>query len=70
MNIDFQPVETLGRRLYSFTATAIEVDEANIKNYDKYNIQSIGEYQTHLTHKEKAFGQIYKNFTNSMNIID
>lgn len=70
MNIDFQPVEALGRRLYSFTATAIEIDEANIKNYDKYNIQSIGEYQTHLTHKEKVFGQIYKNFTNSMNIMN
>jgi len=39
MNIDFQPIEVLGRRLYSFTATAVEVDEANLINYDKYNIQ-------------------------------
>lgn len=58
MNIDFQPIEILGRRLYSFTATAIEVDKANIKNYDKYNIQSTGEYQTQVTHKEEVFGQI------------
>jgi len=48
MNINFQPIESLGRRLYSFTATAIEVDEANIFNYDKYNIQKIGEYDTYI----------------------
>jgi hypothetical protein len=42
MNIDFQPMEVLGRRLYSFTASAVEVDEANIFNYDKYKIQIIG----------------------------
>lgn len=70
MNIDFQPVETLGRRLYSFTATAIEVDEANIKNYDKYGIQTIGEYQTRVTHKEEVFGQIYKNFTSTTDIVN
>jgi len=39
MNIDFQPIASLGRMLYSFTATAIEVDAANTMNYDKYNIQ-------------------------------
>jgi hypothetical protein len=44
MNINFQPVETLGRRLYSFTATAVEVDEPTISNYEKYKIQQVGNY--------------------------
>lgn len=69
MNIDFQPIETLGRRLYSFTATAIEVDEANIKNYDKYNIQKVGEYQSQVVHREEVFGQISKTFRGGTNIL-
>jgi len=69
MNIDFQPIETLGRRLYSFTATAIEVDEANIKNYDKYNIQKVGEYQSQVVHREEVFGQISKTFKGGTNIL-
>jgi len=58
MNIDFQPVESLGRMLYSFTATAVEVDEANIKNYQKYGIQNIGEYQSYVTYEHEVLGQI------------
>ena len=58
MNIDFQPVESLGRMLYSFTATAIEVDEANIKNYQKYGIQNVGEYQSYVTYEHEVLGQI------------
>ena len=45
MNIDFQPVEALGRRLYSFTATAVEVDDATIANNNKYGIQITGNYE-------------------------
>ena len=58
MNIDFQPVESLGRMLYSFTATAVEVDEANIKNYQKYGIQNVGEYQSYVTYEHEVLGQI------------
>ena len=58
MNIDFQPVESLGRMLYSFTATAVEVDEANIKNYQKYGIQTIGKYQNYITYEYEKIGQI------------
>lgn len=38
MNVSFQPVDSLGRRLYSFSATAVEMDELNIINYMKYNL--------------------------------
>lgn len=44
MDINFQPMQSLGRRLYSFSATAIEIDEVNIFNCNKYGIQSIGDY--------------------------
>ena len=38
MNVAFQPVETLGRRLYSFSATAVEVDQLNSANSKKYKV--------------------------------
>ena len=37
-NITFAPVDTLGRMLYSFSATATEVDENNIDNLRNYNL--------------------------------
>lgn len=40
MNISFQPVETLGRMLYSFSASAVEIDNLNVKNYNKYNVMN------------------------------
>ena len=58
MNIDFQPVETLGRRLYSFTATAVEVDDATIANYNKYGIQITGNYEKYITYRHEVLGQI------------
>ena len=38
MNISLQPVNQLGRRLYSFSATAIEIDDNIMTNYIKYKI--------------------------------
>lgn len=38
MDVQFQPNQTLGRRLWSFTSTAYEIDECNLENYEKYNI--------------------------------
>ena len=58
MNIDFQPVESLGRMLYSFTATAIEVDKANIYNYQKYGIQNTGTYNNYTAYEHNILGQI------------
>ena len=37
-NISITPNETLGRMVYSFSATATEVAAANIDNYVKYGI--------------------------------
>ena len=38
MDISLEPVNQLGRRLYSFSANAIEIDINDIKNQSKYNI--------------------------------
>lgn len=38
MEVNFQPNQTLGRRLWSFSAMAYEIDECTFKNYKKYNV--------------------------------
>ena len=59
MNIDFQPVESLGRRLYSFTATAIEVDEPTLTNYEYYGVQLIGDIETKsISYEYEVLGQL------------
>ena len=42
MDINLTPNQTLGRMLYSFTATAYEMDDADVANFESYNIQTIG----------------------------
>lgn len=37
-NISLSPIDTLGRMLYSFTATATEIDESTLENYNKYDL--------------------------------
>lgn len=60
MNIDFQPVESLGRSLYSFTATAVEVDEPTLVNYEYYGIQLIGDIETkNISYEYEILGQLY-----------
>lgn len=46
MNVSFTPNQTLGRMVYSFSATAYEIDECNFENYNKYNIHSIDNQNT------------------------
>lgn len=44
MNISFQPTNELGRMLYSFSASAVEIADVNINNYKKYNIINKKDY--------------------------
>ena len=62
MNIDFQPIESLGRRLYSFTATAVQVDDSTIFNYNKYGIQITGDYEKYIAYQHDVLGQITGEF--------
>lgn len=43
-DINFEPISTLGRVLYSFSATATEIDEASFENCIKYNIMPFSTY--------------------------
>lgn len=45
MDINFQPNQVLGRRLWSFTANAYEIDKCSLENYEKYNIFTREVYQ-------------------------
>lgn len=72
-DINFQPNQQLGRRLYSFTATATEIDECNITNYNIYDIQSIGSWSKYIQNEREQFGHYqgqinYKN-GNIINIL-
>ncbi len=44
MNISLTPNQQVGRMLYTFNATAYEIDDCTVENFDKYGIQTIGEY--------------------------
>ena len=73
MDISFTPNQTLGRMLYTFSATAYEVDEANIDNYDKYDILTVGEYSNYIHLIFERMGQIKgsygSEYANLLNII-
>lgn len=58
MNIGFQPMESLGRMVYSFSATAVQIDEPTIVNFDKYEIQTIGTYNPQIGYEYQVLGQI------------
>ncbi len=46
MDVNFTPNDSLGRMLYTFTATAYEMDECTLENFENYGIQTIGTYST------------------------
>lgn len=46
MDVSFTPEQILNRRIYSFSATAYEIDECSIDNYIKYKIQDFGKEGT------------------------
>lgn len=62
MDINLTPENALGRQIYSFTATAYEVDDCTIENIDKYNIQNIGDYSKLLGYDTEVLGQIIGGF--------
>lgn len=61
-DINLQPMEQLGRMLYSFSANATEIDEYSLYNIDKYNIQSIGTYKK-VSFFRNELGQLRKIYT-------
>ena len=62
MDISLTPNATLGRRIYSFTCTAYEIDDFTLENCNKYGITNLGDYQTVLEYKNEYLGQLNQTF--------
>jgi hypothetical protein len=59
MDISFSPNATLGRKIYTFSCTAYEIDECNAKNMMKYGVLDLGD-STKITHTEnEEIDQVY-----------
>ena len=56
-NIALQPIDTLGRRLYSFSATAIEIDENNFDNLSKYHLIN----KIYYRYATKTINEVFKS---------
>ena len=60
MDISFTPNQSTNRLLYDFSATAYEIDAANIPNYIKYKILDFGLFDPNLNERYQKVGQFYK----------
>jgi hypothetical protein len=63
MDVNFTPNDSLGRMLYTFTATAYEMDECTLENFENYGIQTIGTYSTNLEYSYTKIGQLIRDFS-------
>ena len=61
-NINLTPDTVLGRRVYTFTCTASEVDDFTLENCSLYNIAPLGEYKTVLEFENEYIGQLNQTF--------
>ena len=68
-DINFTPEKALGRLIYSFTATATEIDDATFENYEKYGIQVVGNYEKYIVNNYTKVGQLHKKFKAKEDII-
>ena len=48
MDVSLTPKQQLGRLIYTFSATAYEIDAPTLSNFDKYDIIHIGDYDPNL----------------------
>lgn len=46
MDVTLTPEASLGRYLYRFSCTAYEIDEISVETLNKYNIQTLGKFET------------------------
>lgn len=78
MNVSLTPNETLGRMIFSFSATAYEVLENTIENLNEYNIIDIGSFQENIMGVDESgqqrytllLGQISGLFGTNTNLVD
>lgn len=73
MEINFTPEAALGRRIYSFSCTAVEMDDFTIENCLYHNVISTGEAEMILQFQTEYLGQLQQDFTAGaevMNILE
>lgn len=58
MEVSLTPKNELGRLIYTFSATAYEIDQATIQNYNKYNFIQIGTFKHQITSSKDHIGQV------------
>ena len=68
-DVSLTPKEELGRLVYSFSATAVEVDEPSLKNLNEFNLINIGEFQEQIGDTRTICGQVSGLFTESDDIM-
>lgn len=68
-DVSLTPKEELGRLVYSFSATAVEVDEPSLENLDEFDLIDIGEFQEQVGDTETICGQVSGLFTESEDIM-
>ena len=58
MEVSLTPKQQLGRLIYTFSATAYEIDEAEINTYNNYGLITIGNYNPNIFTTSVILGQI------------
>lgn len=58
MQVSLTPKNELGRLIYTFSATAYEIDEASIGTLNNYGLISVGHFNPNVSSKSTVFAQI------------
>lgn len=58
MEISLTPKNELGRLIYSFSATAYQIDQASIPNFNKYGFIKIGTFNPNISYTMQKLGQV------------
>lgn len=58
MDVSLTPNQTLHRMIYTFSATAYEIAEATIDNFDYFGIQKVGTYSPNIEFDEIRIGNM------------
>jgi hypothetical protein len=71
-DVQASPEQAIGRMIYSFSASAWEIDEPTMDNYIKYNFVSIGEPSSDYLfyNSEEKLGQLRGTFKSGDNLLD
>ena len=62
LDVNLAPQQNLSRKIYSFSSTGYEIDEATMENYLKYNFYNKGKIISDFSIKEKRIGQLIGDF--------